>query len=204
MVTNDDVIFAGCVLAHADQQNDGLWSKEAVDMIQELTPDITQVAPRRQIIRYVMPVNSTASVLKKFAQKVQATTSDRMNINVAHQFRWHRAVDEVDDLMRMKNTGLCKLTGKSFGEIMPHFIISLDEMCLMSDCHGDLRVFATSDEKKQEKLLQDCRCSIIVVRTGTVAGTTGPTMFLLKGAKCCKHFRNNYLLRYGWLLDLKS
>ncbi len=204
MVTNDDVIFAGCVLALADQQNDGLWSKEAVDMIQELTPDITQVAPCRQIIRYVMPVNSTASVLKKFAQKVQATTSDRMNINVAQQFRWHRAVDEVDDLMRMKNTGLCKLTGKSFGEIMPHFFISLDEMCLMSDCHGDLRVFATSDEKKQEKLLQDCRCSIIVVRTGTVAGTTGPTMFLLKGAKCRKHFRNNYLLRYGWLLDLKS
>ena len=87
-------------------------------------------------------------------------------------------MEEVYDLIRSKNTELCKFSGKSFGEIMPHFIISLDEMCLMSYCHGNLRVFAASDKKKQEKLLQDCCCSITVVHMGTVAGTTGPTMFL--------------------------
>ena len=97
-LTNNDALFSGCVLARADQENDGLSSKEAVDMIQEIAPDITRVAARRQIIRYVLLVNSTASVLKKSAQKVQATTSDRTNINVAHQqYRWHRAVDEVYD-----------------------------------------------------------------------------------------------------------
>ena len=69
-MTMDDVLFAGCVLARADRENDGLSSKEAVDMIQELTSDITREATRRQIIRYVLPVNSTASVLKKSAQKV--------------------------------------------------------------------------------------------------------------------------------------
>jgi hypothetical protein len=145
----------------------------------------------------VLPVNVQASVLKKSAQKVQATTSDRTNINVAQQYCLHHAVEEVYAFMRTKNTGLCKFWGKSFGKIMPHFIIRLDEMCLMSDCHGDLCVFAASDKKKQEKLLQDCRCSITVVRTGTVAGTTGPTMFLLKGTKCCKYFNDDYLLRYG-------
>ena len=62
-------------------------------------------------------------------------------------------MEEVYDLIRSKNTELCKFSGKSFGEIMPHFIISLDEMCLMSYCHGNLRVFAASDKKKQEKLL---------------------------------------------------
>jgi len=67
----------------------------------------------------------------------------------------------------------------------------------MSDCHGDLRVFAASDKKKQETLLQDCRCSITAMRTGTVANTTGPTMFLLKGTKCRKYFNDDYLLRYG-------
>jgi len=41
-MTNDDVLFSGCVLAHADQENDGLSSKEAVDMIQELVPHYTQ------------------------------------------------------------------------------------------------------------------------------------------------------------------
>ena len=75
----------------------------------------------------------------------------------------------------------------------------------MSNCHGNLRVFAASDKKNQEKLLQDCRCSITVVYTGTVAGTTGPIMFLLKGTKRRKYFNDNYLLRYGpLLLDLKS
>ena len=135
-------------------------------MIQELAPDITRLAAHRQIICYVLPENSAALVLKKSARKVQATTSDRTSINVSQQYCWHRAVDEVCDLMRTKNTGLCKLLGKSFGELMPHFIIGLDEMCLMSDCHSDLPVFAASDKKKQEKLLQDSRCSITVVRTG--------------------------------------
>ena len=32
-MTNDNVLFAGCVLAHADQENDGLSLKEAVNMI---------------------------------------------------------------------------------------------------------------------------------------------------------------------------
>jgi hypothetical protein len=136
-------------------------------------------------------------VLKKCKQKVQATTSDRTNINTAQQYRWHRAVDKVYDFMRTKNTGLCKLSGKSFGEVMPNFIVGLDKMCLMSNCHGDLRVFAVADKKKQEKLLQDCRCSITVVRTGTASGITGPTIFLLKGTKRCNNFNDDYLFRYG-------
>ena len=121
---------------------------------------------------------------------------------MAQQYRWHCAVQEVYNFMQTKNTGLCKLSGKSFGA---QFIIDLDEMCLMSDCYGNLYVFAAADKKKQEKLLQDCRCSITVVHAGTVAGTTGPIMFLLKGTKRRKYFNDNYLLRYGpLLLDLKS
>ena len=80
---------------------------------------------------------------------------------------------------------------------MPHFLIGLDEMCLMSDSHGNLQVVASADKKKQEKLLQDSRCSITVVRTGTMAGTTGPMYFLLKGTKCKKNFNDDYLVRYG-------
>ena len=124
---------------------------------------------------------------------------------LAHADRENDGLQEVFDFTRTKNTRLCKLLGKSFVEIMPHFIIGLDEMCLMSDCHCDLCVFAAYDKKKQEKLLQDCRCSITVMHAGTVAGTTCPIMFLLKGTKCRKYFNDNYLLRYGpLLLDLKS
>ena len=35
-----------------------------------------------------------------------------------------------------------------------------------------------------------------MVRTGTMAGTTGPTYFLLKGTKCKKNFNDDYLVRY--------
>jgi translation initiation factor IF-3 len=41
-LTNDDVEFVRCVLVRADRENDGLSSKEAVDMIQELQPDLTR------------------------------------------------------------------------------------------------------------------------------------------------------------------
>ena len=99
--------------------------------------------------------------------------------------------------MRTKNTGLGKLSGKSFGEVMPNFIIGLEEMCLMSDCHSNLRVFAAADKKKEEKLLTDCRCSITVVHTGTASGITGPTIFLLMGKKRHKNFNDDYLVRFG-------
>ena len=69
-LTNNDALFSGCVLARADQENDGLSSKEAVDMIQELVPNITREGAHRQIIRYVLPVNAQASVLKRSAQKI--------------------------------------------------------------------------------------------------------------------------------------
>jgi hypothetical protein len=46
-MTNDDVEFFGCVLARADCENNGLSSKEAIYMIQELQPDLTNAAARK-------------------------------------------------------------------------------------------------------------------------------------------------------------
>ena len=107
-------------------------------MIQEFVPNITRVSAWRQMQHYVMPLNAAIGVLKCTTQKVQATMSDRTNINVAQQYRWHWAVDEVYDYLRKKNTGLCQKTGKTFGEVMREFLLDLDEMCLMSDAHGAL------------------------------------------------------------------
>jgi hypothetical protein len=53
--------------------------------------------------------------------------------------------------LRETNIGLCKKSGKTFGEVMAHFIIGLDEMCIMSDAHGDCYVIAASDKKKHER-----------------------------------------------------
>jgi hypothetical protein len=147
-MTADKIKLAGCVLARADRGNDGLSLKEAVNMIQELVPNITRVSAWRQMQRYVMPPHAAIGVLKRATQKVQATTSDRMNINVAQQYHWHWAVDEVHDYLWKKNTGLYQKTGKTFGEVMPEFLLGLDKMCLMSDAHGNLRVVASVNKKK--------------------------------------------------------
>jgi hypothetical protein len=47
--------------------------------------------------------------------------------------------------LREKNTGIFYLTGKTFGELIPHFVVGLDEMCLMSDAFGDLRVIGAAN-----------------------------------------------------------
>ena len=80
---------------------------------------------------------------------------------------------------------------------MAHFIIGLDEMCVMSDAHGALTVIGSFDKKKYEKLLQDSRVSITIIRTGTAAGTTGPTIFLLKGTKVKAAYIDYFLMKYG-------
>ena len=199
LLTDSDVKLAGAVLARADRGNDGYSRKEAADLIQDLNPDINRLAARRQLSNIVLPKNHEAGVLKEAAVKAQPTTSDRTNINVAQQYRWHRLVDQEYDYLRATNTGLCGRSGKTFGEVIEHFIWGLDEMCLMSDHHGNLHVIACAEKKKHEKLLQDTRVSITMVRIGSVGGTTGPTIFLLKGAKQNrrKEFSDEYLVRHG-------
>lgn len=165
-LTNDDVKFFGAVFARADRGNDRLSTKDAVDAIIEYVPGLSRDGARQQLARHILPKNAAAGVLKKTLQKVQATTSDRTNINFPQQFRWHSIVSDVYDKMRDQNTGRCKKSNKSFGEVIQHFIVGLDEMCLMSDMHGNLRVIGAAGKTKHEKLLQDSRVSITIVRTG--------------------------------------
>ena len=56
-------------------------------------------------------------------------------------------MDAEYDFLRENNRGLCAKTKKSFGELMEHFIVGLDEMCIMSDAHGTLRVIGSADKK---------------------------------------------------------
>ena len=91
--------------ARADQANDGLSRKEAIDNIQELNQSISREAASRQLSCRVLPANAKAGITKSQCQKVQATTSERTTINVAQQFRWHSLVDYIYNAMREKNTG---------------------------------------------------------------------------------------------------
>jgi hypothetical protein len=130
LLTDKGVKFTGEILARQDRANDGLSRKEAKDVIMDLNNNLSRSQAAKQLSRRVLPENSKAGVIKATTQKVQATMSDCTNISLGQQFCWHRIVDEEYDLLRTSNTGLCKRSGKSFGEVMGHFIVGLDEMCL--------------------------------------------------------------------------
>ena len=144
-----------------------------------------------------MRVSLSALLHSSRMGKVQATTSNRTNINIAQQYRLHQLVDWEYGYLREANQGLCRKTNKLCGEVMHHFIIGLDEMCIMSDAHGGLHVIGCAQKTKHKKLLQDARVSITMVRTGTVGGMTGPTIFLLEGTKVRNEFTDALLLKYG-------
>jgi hypothetical protein len=85
-MTLDDIKFADCELACANCGNYGLSSKEAIDMIKEYVLAISRDSAQKQISCYLLlPLNAALGVLKKTTQKVQATTSNRANINVGQQ-----------------------------------------------------------------------------------------------------------------------
>ena len=66
---------------------------------------------------------------------------------------------------------------------MPHFILGTDESCLMASDGGKVKVFGDKGKRKHEKILADSRVSITILRTAATGGATGPTQFLLEGAK---------------------
>ena len=57
--------------------------------------------------------------------------------------------------MRRKNGGICKKTGKTFIELMHHFVLGLDEACIMADAGGNIKIIGAADRKKHENILAD-------------------------------------------------
>jgi hypothetical protein len=71
LMTDDEIKFTGCILARNDRVNDGLSTKEALDLVQEMIPDITRKAARNAMYRNILPLNHALGVLKRTTQKVQ-------------------------------------------------------------------------------------------------------------------------------------
>jgi hypothetical protein len=98
LMTTDKIKFTGCILARQDRVNDGLSTKETLDLVQELIKDTSRKSARNALFRHILPLNHALGVLKRTTQKVQATTTDRTNINVSQQYRWHTLVEEIYNL----------------------------------------------------------------------------------------------------------
>ena len=80
---------------------------------------------------------------------------------------------------------------------MDNFIIGWEETCIMDNATEDLRGIGSADVKKHENNVDDCRGYITLYRTGTPAGSTGPTVLLLKGKIPSQGFNYKFLMKYG-------
>ena len=53
---------------------------------------------------------------------------------------------------------------------MEHFLIGLEEACLVADDDGNVKILGEFGRRKRKKKVSDCRASATLVRTGVFAG----------------------------------
>jgi hypothetical protein len=136
------------------------------------------------------------TVLKKNNVTAQLTTTNRCAITIPQQWRWHTRYEAAINKLRELNTGVCRVTGKPFGELIQHFILGGDETCMQGNA-GSLRIVGSVERKKHDVNYNDGRASITMYRTGAVSGDQGPTTFLLKGLRKPPFFSDKFLEKNG-------
>ena len=67
--------------------------------------------------------------------------------------------------------------GVDFRNLKPHFIIGGDETGLQACSNGQIKVLGDVHKPKHEKIADDSRCSVTLLRIGSTGGSTGPTIF---------------------------
>ena len=103
----------------------------------------------------VLPKAYADGKIKRKTLKVQETRTERTAITYLSQWRWYIFFTSMFNDLRRKNGGLCKNTGKTFGELMQHFVLGLDKACIMADAGGNIKIIGAADRKKNEKIIGD-------------------------------------------------
>ena len=129
-----------------------LSRNQEIDSFVNLKGKLSRYSASRQLSRYILAQCAADNAIKSMTQKEQARTAGRKSINLPHQYRWHIFVDSLIAQMREKNTRLCCNTGNIFGELIAHFIVGLDEMCLMPDAFGYFYFIGTANIKNIKPL----------------------------------------------------
>jgi hypothetical protein len=141
--------------------------------------ELSQCASRQQATNHYdyLVRNHKLSGLKRGGKVVaaQKTTTKRSQITIEQQLRWHTAVD-----FALAEQQRLDLPAEEFDEVKEHFFCHMDESCLLAS-NGTLRVIGAASKSKTEKIMEDCRASITVLRTDAAGGFSGPWIFLAAG-----------------------
>jgi hypothetical protein len=155
LLTACSQVFIHNVLAHKDRANEVANFQEAVDLVQQLDPKLTQKQARHHLSRNLL--KGDTSIVKATSAVTQQITTKRSNITVPQQYRWHQTYENYLDELRRKNTGVCRISGKTFGDLIHCFITAGDETNLMaSDDNRGVEVSGAANRKKHEKKSADC------------------------------------------------
>ena len=175
LLSDDDCKFLADVAVSRDLRNNGMTRSEMINMVMELS----QCASRKQAENHYdyLVRNHRLSGLKRDDKVVtaQKTTTKRSQITVEQQLRWHTAVD-----FALAEQQRLNLPAEEFDTVKEHFFCNMDESSLMAS-DGSVKVIGAASKSKTEKIMEDCRASITVLRTGAAGGFTGPWIFLAAG-----------------------
>ena len=92
-----------------------------------------------------------------------------------------KTVENSLEILRTRNTGVCKRTVKSFGEIIDHFIIGGGKTYLIAEADESMKIIEDFVRKKHEKKVSDFHVYCTMYQTGTAGRSNGPTAFVMKG-----------------------
>jgi hypothetical protein len=138
-------------IVRSDRANEDMRFSGAVNNLVRLTENTKKPLSETQASNWVYKTMRKDPRLKGRLVVAQKTTSKRSMSSVAQQWRWYRNIQEALNLLRQKNTGVCRKTGKQFGEVMDFLVVGADEACLMSDTHGNFKIIRLADKKKHER-----------------------------------------------------
>ena len=195
IVREENSKFIAQTIVRADRANKGKTPGEVQEDLMALEPDLTSKQVENFFNRTFK--KNHAGLIKPRAVRAQKTTTKRSQCTVSQQYRWRKRYKNGLKFLREKNTGLCKMSGKTFGEIMEHFIVGGDETNLIADADGNMKIMAEFGRPKHEKLAGDFRGSITMYRTGSCGATNGPTGFLTAGKRRRAGYTDKFLRNNG-------
>jgi hypothetical protein len=178
-VTEEDHEFIVETLVRADRANVGWTSKETANNLVCLTEATDRPLSEQQAENYVYHTLRNDKRVKNKLVTAQKTTSKHSMTSVAHQWCWMLNIKQALDFLHRMNTGVCRVTGKTFGELIDYFAAGADEACLMADQHGNVKIIGAADKKKHKRKVGENQCSITMFCLGVTVGHNGPILLSL-------------------------
>ena len=188
LLNDDQVAFLQDVICQRDTNNEGVTRREAVTLIAELGR-CSCLKKAEYHLNYLIRIGRLKNLTRGGRViAAQSTTSERSQISISQQYRWHCLIDFCWRDLHRKNANPPGL----FTHLAPFFQVNLDETCFMCS-EGTLKILGDSQRKKHNLNVADCRTSVTVLRVGSAAGVNGPVVFVPKGREVPRRFRGDRL-----------